>query len=72
MERFGRQGDDRNVAVTLGDAAKRTTVTGVREPEADPQTIRPDAQVLFVAGAGWTKKQADGKTHIRRSGRNRF
>ena len=27
-------------------------------------TIRPDAQLLFVAGAGWTKKQADGATHL--------
>jgi electron transfer flavoprotein alpha subunit len=52
------------VAVTLPDSAKRTTVTGFREPAADAQTIRPDAQVLFVAGAGWTKKQADGQTHV--------
>lgn len=51
------------IAVTLPDAAKRTTVTGFREPAADAQTIRPDAQLLFVAGAGWTKKQADGQTH---------
>ena len=28
------------------------------------QTIRPDASLLFVAGAGWTKKQADGQTHV--------
>lgn len=52
------------VAVTLPDWAKRTTVTGFREPAADAQTIRPDAQLLFVAGAGWTKKQADGQTHV--------
>jgi electron transfer flavoprotein alpha subunit len=57
-----------NVAVTLGDAAKRTTVTGVKAPAADQQTIRPDAKVLFVAGAGWTKKQADGKTHTDEAG----
>jgi len=25
-------------------------------PKADEQTIRPDAKLLFVAGAGWTKK----------------
>jgi electron transfer flavoprotein alpha subunit len=42
----------------------RTTVTGVQAPKADEQTIRPDAKLLFVAGAGWTKKQADGATHI--------
>ncbi len=29
-------------------------------PKAEQQTIRPDAKLLFVAGAGWTKKQADG------------
>jgi len=52
------------VAVNLTDAAKRTTVIGLREPKADAQTIRPDAQVLFVTGAGWTKKQADGQTHV--------
>ena len=52
------------VAVTIPEAAKRTTVLGVREPKADAQTIRPDAQLLFVAGAGWTKKQADGQTHV--------
>jgi electron transfer flavoprotein alpha subunit len=52
------------VAVNLADAFKRTTVIGVREPAADAQTIRSDAQLLFVTGAGWTKKQADGQTHI--------
>lgn len=52
-----------NIPVTLADSAKRTTITGFREPSADAQTIRPDAQLLFVAGAGWTKKQADGQTH---------
>ena len=41
----------------------RTTVTGVRSPKADEQTIRPDAKLLFVAGAGWTKKQSDGAVH---------
>ena len=52
------------VAVNLTDAAKRTTVVGIREPKADAQTIRPDAKLLFVTGAGWTKKQADGQTHL--------
>lgn len=41
----------------------RTTVTGVRAPKTDEQTIRPDAKLLFVAGAGWTKKQRDGQAH---------
>jgi len=52
------------VVVNLTDASKRTTVIGIREPKADAQTIRPDAQLLFVTGAGWTKKQADGQTHV--------
>jgi electron transfer flavoprotein alpha subunit len=51
------------VPVALTDAARRTTVVGKRELPADAQTIRPDAALLFVAGAGWTKKQADGQTH---------
>ena len=52
------------VSVSLTDAAKRTTVVGIREPKADAQTIRPEAQLLFVTGAGWTKKQTDGQTHL--------
>jgi electron transfer flavoprotein alpha subunit len=52
------------VAVNLPDACKRTTALGIRAPQADAQTIRPDADLLFVAGAGWTKKQADGQTHV--------
>ena len=46
----------------------RTTVTGLRTPQADALTIRPDAQLLFVAGAGWTKKQPDGQTHAAEAG----
>ncbi len=42
----------------------RTTFTGFRTPKQDQQTIRPDAKLLFVAGAGWTKKQSDGQTHV--------
>jgi electron transfer flavoprotein alpha subunit len=51
------------VPVALPAEAKRTTVVGIHAPKADTQTIRPDAGLLFVAGAGWTKKQADGKVH---------
>jgi electron transfer flavoprotein alpha subunit len=40
-----------------------------REPKQDEQTIRPDAKLLFVAGAGWTKKQPDGQIPHRRSRR---
>jgi electron transfer flavoprotein alpha subunit len=42
----------------------RTTVSGLRAPSHGAQTIRPDAKLLFVAGAGWTKKQPDGHTHV--------
>ncbi len=50
-------------AVEVAAPAVRTTVAGVRAPSSGEQTIRPDAKLLFVAGAGWTKKQADGKPH---------
>ncbi len=56
-----------SVDVELVDAAlpeMRTTVTGIQAPDADEQTIRPDAKTLFVAGAGWTKKQSDGQSHV--------
>jgi electron transfer flavoprotein alpha subunit len=47
--------------VTVELPATRTTVTGTRAPQQGQQTIRPDASLLFVAGAGWTKKQANGQ-----------
>ncbi|MHC1764212.1 MAG: electron transfer flavoprotein subunit alpha/FixB family protein [Verrucomicrobiia bacterium] len=52
------------ISLALPDTAKRTTVLGTREPATNAQTIRPDANLLFVAGAGWTKKQADGEAHV--------
>ncbi|HSD19898.1 MAG TPA: electron transfer flavoprotein subunit alpha [Anaeromyxobacter sp.] len=45
------------------EGATRTKVVGLRAPSSGEQTIRPEAKLLFVAGAGWTKKQADGKPH---------
>lgn len=54
------------VAVEL--PALRTTVSGFRAPAQDAQTIRPDAKLLFVAGAGWTKKQPDGQVHVGEAG----
>ena len=54
-------------AMPIAEAAgaSRTTVNGLRAAGAGGEsTIRPDAQLLFVAGAGWTKKQADGATHL--------
>ncbi|HVJ05907.1 MAG TPA: hypothetical protein VM578_09560 [Candidatus Saccharimonadales bacterium] len=49
------------IAVTL--PSLRTNVLGIQAPKQDEQTIRPEAKVLLVAGAGWTKKQADGQVH---------
>jgi len=46
------------------DVVPRTTVEGTVSESAGGQTIRPDAELLFVAGAGWTKKQKDGQVHI--------
>jgi electron transfer flavoprotein alpha subunit len=54
------------IAVAL--PAIRTTVTGTHAPAQDAQTIRPDAKMLFVAGAGWTKKQPDGQVHAAEAG----
>ena len=52
------------VPVPIDDRLRRTTFAGWRAPRTDQQTIRPEADLLFVAGAGWTKKQADGQTHL--------
>jgi len=47
--------------VACAPAGARSNVTGIEAPAADQQTIRPDAELLFVTGAGWTKKQPDGQ-----------
>jgi electron transfer flavoprotein alpha subunit len=60
----GSPGSARVELVSVVIPSVRTTVTGVRAPKQDQQTIRPDAKLLFVAGAGWTKKQSDGQTHV--------
>ncbi len=54
--------------VTAELPALRTTVSGLRAPSQGTQTIRPDAKLLFVAGAGWTKKQPDGQVHVAEAG----
>lgn len=51
-----------NISVAV--PAPRTQVTGFESPASDQQTIRPDADLLFVTGAGWTKKQADGQVKV--------
>jgi len=62
----GAAGSANVTAVTaeLPSGGVRTQVTGMICPSAEEQTIRPDAALLFVAGAGWTKKQADGAAHL--------
>ncbi len=52
------------IDVAVPESLSRTTVKGFVTPPADQQTIRPDAALLFVAGAGWTKKQKDGQPHV--------
>ncbi len=52
------------IDVPIAETLLRTTVRGIVTPPADQQTIRPDASLLFVAGAGWTKKQKDGQPHL--------
>lgn len=44
--------------------ATRTVVAEIVAPAADAQTIRPDAKLLLVAGAGWGKTQPDGQKHL--------
>ncbi len=56
------------VEAVASGASARTEFIEYRAPQAGEQTIRPDADLLFVAGAGWTKKQPDGKTHAEEAG----
>jgi electron transfer flavoprotein alpha subunit len=51
-------------SVTVEVQSLRTRVLGEEAATGEAQTIRPDADLLFVAGAGWTKKQADGQAHV--------
>ncbi len=58
------------VSVTADEKMLRTKVIGVQAPSSNTRTIRPDADVLFVAGAGWSKKQADGQLHLKEAEEN--
>ena len=60
----GAAGSARVEPVSFDLPARRTRVVGEEGASAEAQTIRPDAELLFVAGAGWTKKQADGRAHV--------
>lgn len=53
------------VPIALGDNFTRTRVSGVQAPSVNTRTIKPDADLLFVAGAGWSKKQGDGQLHLK-------
>jgi electron transfer flavoprotein alpha subunit len=57
-----------DVGLSVGTPVLRTTVSGMRAPSQGTQTIKPDAKLLFVAGAGWTKKQPDGQIHVEQAG----
>jgi len=49
--------------------AFRTRFVGFRSPDqGGAGTIRPEAKLLFVAGAGWTKKQPDGQIRAAEAG----
>ncbi len=60
----GAAGTAATTPVSVSLPTITTQVTGVKAPESSQQTIRPDAKLLFVAGAGWTKKQPDGQAHV--------
>ncbi len=64
----GEAGTARVEQITVELPPLRTSETGSRAPQQDAQTIRPDAKLLFVAGAGWTKKQPDGQMHAAEAG----
>jgi electron transfer flavoprotein alpha subunit len=49
------------VPLDLAEADRRTSVEGLQAPASSQATVRPEADLLFVAGAGWTKPQKDGR-----------
>jgi len=55
------------LSVETPEVYRRTKTIGVDDPPEDEQTIRSEASLLFVAGAGWTKPQDDGKVHAKRA-----
>ncbi|MFW5734076.1 MAG: electron transfer flavoprotein subunit alpha/FixB family protein [Oceanidesulfovibrio sp.] len=59
----GASGSAALEAVSLDLPASKTEAKTTEAPSSDTQTIRPESEILFVAGAGWTKKQA-GETRV--------
>jgi electron transfer flavoprotein alpha subunit len=51
-------------SVPVERPSPRTSVIGLRAPVSGEQTVRSGAELLLVAGAGWTKKQSDGAAHV--------
>jgi len=54
-----------SVNVAVPDTCRRTTVNRAQAPSAENKPSVRDAELLFVTGAGWTKKQADGQPHVK-------
>ncbi|BCS87857.1 electron transfer flavoprotein subunit alpha [Pseudodesulfovibrio sediminis] len=61
---FSGAGSADVTAVDADISGVRTRPEGMICVSEDEQTIRPDAEILLVTGAGWTKKQADGEVHV--------
>jgi electron transfer flavoprotein alpha subunit len=53
-----------DLPVEVPEGLRRTRVEGESAAASGARTIRPEARLLLVAGAGWAKKQADGRTHL--------
>lgn len=53
------------LTVNLPSGSIRTKIVGEEAASSGGATIKPDANLLFVTGAGWSKKQKDGKTHVK-------
>lgn len=57
-------GGTASVEAVAAEGDTRTQVEGVQAASAGTQTIRPEADLLLVAGAGWTKAQAGGAARV--------
>jgi len=53
-----------NLTPTSTDTLMQTKIEGFVSPNCGKQTLKPEAELLFVAGAGWSKKQSDGNTKL--------
>ncbi len=53
------------ITVEATEKEQRTEFRAISAPQTNTQTIKPEAEILLVAGAGWTKKQKDGQFHVK-------